>query len=189
MNMSPKGMVHTTAVQIGPVCIGIRTNHPAHLPDLTARIEVKSLLTDFFRIEEIPFSRDLDGYLHIRESQSPPRIHQNKNLLQCRGSFLELAEKASDGRYTFWGNLGLLYRFTLYLLETCYGILNLHACALFSPRQNILYVVAGGAGSGKTVFLLSGIELGLQLFSTETVHIQIREENTTWHNIVCWGRT
>jgi hypothetical protein len=44
-----------------------------------------------------------------------------------------------------------------------------------------LYLIVGGAGSGKTVYLLSGLEKGLKLFATETVHLQIVENKVTWY--------
>jgi hypothetical protein len=47
-------------------------------------------------------------------------------------------------------------------------------------RRRRLYVVAGGAGSGKTVYLLSGLERGLKLFSTETVHYALEGGSLLW---------
>lgn len=179
--MSETSLKYTTAVRIGPVQIGIRTNDPAHIPEFPPDIEVKSLLTDFHSVEVIPYSERLDGHIHIRETQGDPRIERKGNRITCQGPYLSLAEKASDDRRSFWGNLGLLYHFTLHLLETRHGIYSFHACALFEPGTRILYVAAGGAGSGKTVFLLSGIARGLRLFSTETVHLQIRDDNILWH--------
>jgi hypothetical protein len=58
------------------------------------------------------------------------------------------------------------------LLEKKHRIINLHACALYQPSRHRLFVIIGGAGSGKTVYLLSGLERGLSLFSTETVHFR-----------------
>ena len=190
--MRNTALEYDTAVRIGPVRVGIRTNHPAHLPDLPQNIEVKSLLTDFHRVEAVPFSEGLDGYIHIREAAGDPRILRRGDLIECQGPFLALAEKASDGRRSFWGNLGLLYHFTLHLLETRHDIYNLHACALFEAGTRTLFIAAGGAGSGKTVYLLSGISRGLRLFSTETVHLQIRGDDMAWHmgslvDNVRWG--
>jgi hypothetical protein len=79
-----------------------------------------------------------------------------------------------------WGNLGFLYRFALLLLEKKHRIYNLHACALYQPSRHRLFVIIGGAGSGKTVYLLSGLERGLALFSTETVHFRHEGRNLRW---------
>jgi hypothetical protein len=76
--------------------------------------------------------------------------------------------------------LGFLYRFTLFLLEKKHGIHNLHAGALYEPSRHRLFVIIGGAGSGKTVYLLSGLERGLSLFSTETVHFRHEGRSVRW---------
>lgn len=170
----------TSGVKIGPARIGICTNHPAHIPEFTNTIEVKSLLTDFHKTETIPYSPDMDGFIHIRESQDTPSYRLSGNTLQIQGPLLEFADRASDLRYSLWGNLGLLYHYALFLLESCHQIYSFHACALYAPHSQVLYVIAGGAGSGKTVFLLSGLLRGLKLFSTETVHLDTRNQGIGW---------
>ncbi len=174
-------MQHTSAVQIGPLRVGIVSNHPAHIPDFPGKIEVKSLLTDFLRIEPLPYAEGLDGYIHIEEADEPPRCSFTEDTVTLRGPILELAGRASDARYSLWGNQGLLYRFALHLLEVRHHIYNLHACALYSPQERVLFVIAGGAGSGKTVYLLSGLAQGLRLFSTETVHLELKNDASLWH--------
>ena len=171
---------YTSAVKIGPARIGICTNHPAHIPQFNNTIEVKSLLTDFHKTEAIPYSRDLDGFIHIQESQDTPACQLSGNILQIQGPLLELADRASDLRYSLWGNLGLLYHYALFLLESCHRIYSFHACALYAPHRKILYVIAGGAGSGKTIYLLSGLLKGLKLFSTETVHLDTSNQEIRW---------
>ncbi len=172
---------YRTAVKIGPSTIGIASNRREHLPHLTGRVEVKSLLTDFHRVDTIAFRPGLDGYIEIWETDAPPECSIKGNIITLRGPFHKLEKSASDSRYSLWGNLGLLYRFTLHLLEAHHRIYNLHACALYAPKSRSLYVVAGGAGSGKTVYLLSGLLRGLRLVSTETVHLQLMESGTAWH--------
>ena len=174
-------MTYTSALQIGPVRVGITSSHPDHIPHFPGKIEVKSLLTDFLRVEDIPFSEGLDGYIHIEEAEELPRCRFSDGRITLRGPILELAEKASDARYSLWGNQGLLYRYTLFLMETRHQFYNFHACALYAPDERALFVVAGGAGSGKTVYLLSGLSQGLRLFSTETVHLELRGEESVWH--------
>ncbi len=160
--------------------IGISSNNPGLLLQLPQKIEVKSLLTDFHAVEEIPFSENLDGYFEVEDSETPLKYMQKNCIFKIKGPLSRLHQKASDLRYSLWGNQGLLYRFTLYLLEKKHQIYNLHACALYKPDNESLYVVIGGAGSGKTVYLLSGLEKGLKLFSTETVHFQIKNSISTW---------
>ncbi len=176
-----KKMQHTTAVRIGPLRVGIASNHPAHMPVFPGPIEVKSLLTDFLSVEPISYTEGLDGYIHIEESEGQPSCRYCDGIFTLRGPIRKLSEGATDQRYSLWGNQGLLYRFALHLLEVSHQIFNLHACALYSPEQRALFVIAGGAGSGKTVYLLSGLAKGLRLFSTETVHLELRGDSTLWH--------
>jgi len=165
--------------------IRLRTNEPALLPSLPPPLEVPSLLTAFHQIA--PFNSvhpnpPVDGTIEVTENSSLTRISfdwQNDALL-LEGPLLQLDQKCSDRRYTLWGNLGLLYRFTLYLLEKYHHLYSLHACSLYDEQENQLLVVAGGAGSGKTVFLLSGLAHGLRLFSTETTHFQLKGDKIIW---------
>lgn len=169
-----------TALNILKANVGVETNAKKLLPPLPFDIEVKSLLTDFHRVDRIPYTKNLDGYIRILQSQEAPHYTREKNGFIFSGPFEELSRTATDLRFSFWGNQGFLYRYTLYLLEKYHKIYNLHACALFDPKKHELYLVIGGAGSGKTVYLLSGLEKGLRLFSTETVHFRIKENQIEW---------
>lgn len=170
-----------TAVKILEASIGIQSNKEEILPSLPFGVEVESLLTDFRRVEQFSPTEGLDGYISVEDAEGNPEYtFQDKGVI-FTGPFSRLQKSASDQRYTLWGNQGFLYRYTLYLLEKKHNIFNLHACALYQEDRDILFVIIGGAGSGKTVYLLSGIEKGLKLFSTETVHFQINEGNIIWN--------
>jgi len=169
-----------TALNILKSTVGIETNNKKLLPPITFDIEVKSLLTDFQRVDRIPYTEDLDGYIRILESQESPHYERHGKGYFFSGPFEELSHTASDLRFSFWGNQGFLYRYTLYLLEKYHKIYNLHACALFDQKDHSLYLIIGGAGSGKTVYLLSGLAKGLQLFSTETVHFCLQKNQIEW---------
>jgi len=173
--------MHKTAVKILHATVGIQSSLEALLPHLTLETKIESLLTDFETIEAIPFNMDLDGYISIEETESPPSYEIQDDQILFKGPFLRLQKEASDPRYTFWGNQGFLYRYTLYLLEKRHRTYNFHACALYDENENNFYVIIGGAGSGKTVFLLSGLEKGLKLFSTETVHVHLEQGKVIWH--------
>lgn len=173
-------MKYKQALKISSATIGISSNNPELLLQLPQKIEVKSLLTDFHAVEEIPFSENLDGYIEVEDSETPLKYTRKNCTFKIKGPLSTLHQRASDLRYSLWGNQGLLYRFTLYLLEKKHRIYNLHACALYNQDNDSLYVIIGGAGSGKTVYLLSGLEKGLKLFSTETVHFQIKNSISTW---------
>ena len=46
---------------------------------------------------------------------------------------------------------------------------------MYSPSRNTLLLVVGGAGAGKTVFLLKGLEDDWQIFSTEMTHFRFTD--------------
>jgi hypothetical protein len=172
--------VYKTAVKILKARIGIESNTEELLPSFPLKIEVKSLLTDFRDVEQIPHSENLDGDISIQDSGSELSFKLRGERATFQGPFLKLSHEASDLRFSLWGNQGFLYRFSLFLLEKKHDIFNLHACALYDTEKKHLYVVTGGAGSGKTVCLLSGLEKGLKLFSTETVHFRIDKNTLSW---------
>ena len=173
-------MKYKQALNISSATIGISSNNSKLLLQLPQKIEVKSLLTDFHAVEEIPFSENLDGYIEVEDSETPLKYTQKNCTFKIKGPLSTLHQRASDLRYSLWGNQGLLYRFTLYLLEKKQRVYKHHACALYNQDNDSLYVIIGGAGSGKTVYLLSGLEKGLKLFSTETVHFKIKNSISTW---------
>lgn len=168
------------AVKILETTIGLASNREELLPQLPFPLEVKSLLTDFKEVIEIPDSDHLDGYVTVEDTGGEPQYNKDGDKFRFKGPFLRLAREASDLRYSLWGNQGFLYRFALYLLEKKHKIVNFHACALYDKLKNRLFLIIGGAGSGKTVYLLSGLLRGLKLFSTETVHFRIQQNRVTW---------
>lgn len=172
--------IFNSGVKILQATIGIQSNRDKLLPHLTLETKIESLLTDFNAVETIPYAPNLDGYIFVEESDSKPSYEKQEDHFVFKGPFLELQRKASDPRYTLWGNQGFLYRFTLYLLEKKHQFYNFHACALYDDDSDSLFVIIGGTGSGKTVFLLRGIEKGLKLFSTETVHFKINKDKVIW---------
>ncbi len=172
--------MYTKGIKILEATIGIESNKEELLPRFPMKQEVKSLLTDFRDVVEIPYSNSADGYISIEDLEEKPSYEYRGEKARFRGPFLRLTQEASDLRFSLWGNQGFLYRFTLYLLEKKHNIYNFHACALYHEEKSELYVVIGGAGSGKTVYLLSGLEKGLKLFSTETVHFCIADDELTW---------
>jgi len=172
--------VYKTGVKILEATIGIESNREELLPHLPFKTEVKSLLTDFKDVKSLPYSSDLDGYISIVDSDEEPSVEYLKDKINFRGPFLNLTKEASDLRFSLWGNQGFLYRYTLYLLEKKHRIFNFHACALYHEEKKQIYVVTGGAGSGKTVYILTGLAKGLKLFSTETVHLRIKRGNIFW---------
>jgi hypothetical protein len=172
--------VYKAGIKILEARIGIESNREELLLHFPLKTEVKSLLTDFKDVESIPYSADLDGYISVEESAEAPSFEFLRGKARFRGPFLKLAREASDLRFSLWGNQGFLYRYALYLLERKHAIYNFHACALYHEKNDQMFVVIGGAGSGKTVYLLSGLTKGLKLFSTEIVHFRVEKDAISW---------
>jgi len=170
-----------TAVKILKATTRILSNTNDILPSMPLGVKVESLLTDFHRVEQISPGEDLDGSITIENEPGTPAYEWEDDGVIFKGPFSQLQKNASDLRYSFWGNQGFLFRYTLYLLEKKHKIYSLHACALYREEKDTLYLIVGGAGSGKTVYLLSGLDKGLKLFATETVHLQIVENKVIWY--------
>ena len=138
---------------------------------------MESLLTDIHSIEKIPFSEDLDSYfVVIDEPQVQPQVKVTAKVCTCTGDFTRYEKECSDNRYSLFGNLGLFFKYLLVTLERHHGVYSFHASSMFSPSRNTLLLVVGGAGAGKTVFLLKGLEDDWQIFSTEMTHFKFTEQ-------------
>jgi len=168
-------------VRILEATVALTANRESLLPVLPPPLEVHSLHTDFREVERVPYSSSADGKISVVEASSvPPRYRISGTRAVWEGPLTALSRRASDPRFSLWGNLGFLYRFTQFLLEKKHRIYNLHACALYEPSRHRLFVIIGGAGSGKSVYLLGGLERGLSLFSTETVHFRHEGRHVRW---------
>lgn len=168
-------------VRILEATVGLRSADARLLPRLPEPIDVPSLRTDFRVVEEIPFLPGLDGEIVLRpDTGSALTFSLAGRRAVFHGPLVRAERQASDIRFGLWGNQGFLYRFALRLLEECHGIFSFHAVGLYEESRHTLYIVAGGAGSGKTVYLLGGLARGLALFSTETVHFRRTRKGLTW---------
>jgi len=134
---------------------------------------IADIETDFYKAKEVS-STSVDAYFYMIDEDSKPRIQIGSDTIIAQGNLLELERKAKDIRFSLLGNEGLFYRFTLKILEDKQDIFSFHACSLFDEEKEQLYIICGGAGSGKTAFLLKGIEVGFKIFSTETTHFKFQ---------------
>jgi hypothetical protein len=171
--------MHKRAVKILHARIGILSNNEAliHASNYFEGQVMESLLTNIHSIEKIPYADDLDAYFvalddpHIR-----PQVRMNGKVLTATGDFSRYEKECSDNRYSLFGNLGLFFRYLLVVLEQSYETYSFHASSMYSPSRNTLLLVVGGAGAGKTVFLLKGLEDDWRIFSTEMTHLQFTKE-------------
>lgn len=165
-------MEYRKAVQILKAKVGIISNREELIE--FKKGELADLATDFHRLKKIEFSSRLDGYFHIIDEEVEPRIQLDADKIVARGNFLKLEKEAKDSRFFLLGNEGLFYRFVLRILEDKHDIFSFHACSMFNEETGQFFIICGGAGSGKTVFVLKGIEEGLKIFSTEMVHFSFQ---------------
>jgi hypothetical protein len=156
--------------EVGPARVGVSCNAPALLESR----RFFWLDTNFKPVMRIPFSEAKDSRMEIWEGGAGPTLEFEGRTLVLRGSFIQLQGEARDPRYSIFGNLGIFSTWVLRTLEDARGVHTLHACGLV--RDGRLLIVSGGAGSGKSVFLLSALDRGWRLFATEFVHFQARKD-------------
>ncbi len=171
--------MYKRAVKIVEATIGIISNNekliyePRHFEEQV----MESLLTDIHSIEPIPFSNVLDAYfVVIDDPQIQPEVKVTEKVLTATGDFTRYEKECSDNRYSLFGNLGLFFKFLLVTLERYHNIYSFHASSMFSPSRDTLLLVVGGAGAGKTVFLLKGLEYDWRIFSTEMTHFRFTDQ-------------
>ena len=134
---------------------------------------MESLLTDIHSIEPIPFSDDLDScFVVIDDPNIQPQVKITGKVCTATGDFSRYEKECSDNRYSLFGNLGLFFKYLLVTLERYHQIYSFHASSMYSPSRDTLLLVVGGAGAGKTVFLLKGLEDDWKIFSTEMTHFR-----------------
>jgi len=171
--------MYRRAVRIAQARIGIVSNNEKLItePRYFEGQILESLLTDIHSIEPVPYSRDLDAYfIAIDDPHGQPRVSVREKALFAAGDFTRYEKECSDHRYSLFGNLGLFFRYLLVTLERYHQVYSFHAGAMFSPSRNTLLLVVGGAGAGKTVFLLKGLEDDWRIFSTEMTHFRFTDQ-------------
>jgi len=140
-----------------------------------------SLLSNFNRLEEIPFSLDHDFYLYLINIKGfPLEVEIGSRNIYCSGDILSFKKNALDKRKSIFGNMGLFSKILLRHLEKK-GIFTFHSTAIYSQTKKILYLALGGSGSGKSTVLLAGLEKGLEVFGTELVHFRLKNNNVVYY--------
>jgi hypothetical protein len=138
---------------------------------------MESLLTDIHSIEPIPFSDDQDSYFVVIDDPNiQPQVKITEKVSTATGDFSRYEKECSDNRYSLFGNLGLFFKYLLVTLERYHQIYSFHASSMYSPSRDTLLLVVGGAGAGKTVFLLKGLEDDWKIFSTEMTHFRFTDK-------------
>src|SRR5512142_2775331 len=104
---TPIGL-HTRAVKVVEATFGLVSNNRwlLHNPEFFSEYKMQCLLTDVYRVEDIPFGPDLDAYFYITDiPNTPPAIKVHEREVWAAGPLSELDTKMVDRRYSLFGNL------------------------------------------------------------------------------------
>jgi len=160
--------VKNIGLEVSEVKIGIKTNSP----HLLEKDRFFWLDTNFLSVDKVPFEEAKDSLVKVWDNIGGTPLEIKRNTLCLRGNFSELEKEANDPRYSIFGNLGIFSSWVLRVLEETQNIYTLHACGLV--KRNKLIIIPGGAGAGKSVFILSALRKGWKIFSTEFVHFRVK---------------
>jgi hypothetical protein len=169
--------LHRRAIRIVRARLGLVSNNRDLIsrPEYFAHQVPQSLLTDYHRVDDVDWTDGIDAEVRVLDLPGlEPEIVAGADTVLAAGDWTAAEAAASDRRYTLFGNLGFLFRYTLVTLERCHGIWSFHACAMVDDKGD-LWLVPGSAGAGKTVFLLEGLQRGWSIFSTEMTHVRLTE--------------
>jgi hypothetical protein len=136
---------------------------------------MQSLLTDYHRVDDVPWDGPgaVDAEIDVLDVPGvAPAITLGPDRALAVGDWTAAEAAASDRRYTLFGNLGFLFRYTIFALERYHDTWSFHASAMVDDKGD-LWLIPGGAGAGKTVFLLEGLARGWTVFSTEMTHLRL----------------
>ena len=169
---------HRRAIRIVHARLGLVSNNRELLTRseyFTDRLP-QSLLTDYHRVDDVPWDGGPSGVdAEIRIVDTPgltPAIALEPDRVLAVGDWTALETANSDRRYSLFGNLGFVFRYTIHALERYHDTWSFHASAMVDDKGD-LWLIPGGAGAGKTVFLLEGLTRGWTIFSTEMTHLRL----------------
>jgi hypothetical protein len=170
--------LHRRAIRIVHTRLGLVSNNH----DLLTRSEYfsdrvpQSLLTDYHRVDDVPWDgapAEVDAEIRIIDTPGlEPAISLEPARVLAVGDWTALEASSSDRRYSLFGNLGFLFRYVIHALERHHDTWSFHASAMVDDKGD-LWLIPGGAGAGKTVFLLEGLSRGWTIFSTEMTHLRL----------------
>jgi hypothetical protein len=170
--------LHRRAIRIVHARLGLVSNNR----ELITRSEYftdrvpQSLLTDYHRVDDLPWDggpAEVDAEIRIIDTPGlAPAIALEPERVLAVGDWTALEAANSDRRYSLFGNLGFVFRYAIHALERHHDTWSFHASAMVDDKGD-LWLIPGGAGAGKTVFLLEGLARGWTIFSTEMTHLRL----------------
>jgi hypothetical protein len=171
-------------IRICGATIGLASNNEALItdPQYFEAMILQSLLTDIWRIEDVPYA-DSDAEFLVRDVPGMPLSVRQENpglRLVLEGDFTEAERSCSDNRYSLFGNIGLLFKYLLVVLERK-SVFSFHASAIYREEDDRLVMFVGPAACGKTVFILAAIEQGWKVLTVEMAHCELRDGDLVVH--------
>ncbi len=173
--------LHRRAIRILHARLGLVSNNGELLTRseyFTERVP-QSLLTDYHRVDDVPWEGSPAGVdAEIRIVDTPelePAIAIEPDRVLAVGNWTALEAANSDRRYSLFGNLGFVFRYAIHALERYHDTWSFHASAMVDDKGD-LWLIPGGAGAGKSVFLLEGLSRGWTVFSTEMTHVRLTDD-------------
>ena len=142
---------------------------------------MESLRTDVYRIEHVSADVPHDAEMIVHDL--PGRdiaVDVQPGRIEAIGDFTRLERTCFDNRYSLFGNCGLFFRFAMAEMEEK-GLFSFHASALYRDEDSRLLLLVGGAGAGKTVFLLAAVPMGYRVLSAEMTHCRIDDEGAHFY--------
>jgi hypothetical protein len=179
----PTTWPYTRAVRALGIGYGLGSNNSALIrnAEFWEAGEIQSQITNWDRIEQLPYSAGLDAYAHFLDDSSLPFDVQADGLeLFVQGDLARLEREGRDKRWFLLGNIGLWFRWALTVQERN-GIYSLHASSIYNPEDDELLIIVGKAGAGKTVYLLESLARGYQVFSTEMTFFRVQPERVVFY--------
>jgi len=138
---------------------------------------MESILTNVHRLDDIPFEGERDAdFIVVDDPQVEPRVEITEKACFCSGDFSKWEKTCADNRYSLFGNLGQFFRYMMATLERCHNIYSFHASSMYIPSNNTILLIVGGAGAGKTIYLLEAVMLGWKILSTEMTHFRFTDK-------------
>jgi len=170
--------LHKRAVKLLDARIGILSNNKELIYDKRyfESPMVESQLTNIHKLEDVPYENIDAEFVVIDDPQTKPSVSIGGRTCFCTGDFTRMEKECQDIRYSVFGNLGLFFRYSLAVLERYHGIYSFHASSMYIPSSNTVLLVVGGAGAGKTVYLLKGVINDWKFLSTEMTHLKMDKD-------------
>jgi hypothetical protein len=171
--------LHRRAIQIVHARLGLVSNNGPliHRAEYFRDRVPQSLLTDYHRVADVPWDErhPVDARIDVVDAAgAEPAITLGLDRVLAVGDWTAAEAAASDRRYSLFGNLGFLFRYAIHALERYHDTWSFHASAMVDDKGD-LWLIPGGAGAGKTVFLLEGLGRGWTIFSTEMTHVRLTD--------------